>query len=307
MTSHPTHFWRFIKSLSQNSTGVSVHESINGTATSALDKANALNMLIQSDFTKDDFCSLPTLNSSPTKSILPIKFSTEGMAKHLQELEPQYAPGRQYYTNHHMNMCRTGWVTHTAYILEVFRYRCTSVKLAENKYLFHLQKGNRLNPANYRPVSSTSFICKLIKLIIHTNITSHLEQYRVLNVEQHGVRRSQVDVPIMDFSLAFDPVSHQRIMHFCYFGITWKLHNWIQCFRTMRTQRVGLEGASSSSIIVTSGVPQGMVLGLLLFILCIDDLSEGESSQLRLLTDDCILCREIIAVINSHELQKHSF
>ena len=72
----------------------------------------------------------------------------------------------------------------------------------------------------------------------------------------------------------------------------------------MRTQQVVLEGVSSSCLTVTSGVPQWMVLGPLLFILCLYDLSEGISSQVRLLADDCMLCREINTLDDCQDLQR---
>ena len=110
---------------------------------------------------------------------------------------------------------------------------------------------------------------------------------------------------IMDFSKAFDPVPHQRLLSkLCHYGITGKLHNWKQKIFTMRTQQVVLEGVSSSSITVTSGVPQGTVLGPLLFILYLNDLPEGVSSQVRLLADDCILYREINTLNDCQDLQK---
>ena len=72
----------------------------------------------------------------------------------------------------------------------------------------------------------------------------------------------------------------------------------------MRTQQVVLEGVSSSSIIVTSGVPQGMVLGPLLFIPYLNDLPEGISSQVRLLADDCMSYREINTLNDCQDLQR---
>ena len=110
---------------------------------------------------------------------------------------------------------------------------------------------------------------------------------------------------IMDLSKVFDLVPHQRFLSkLCHFGITGKLHNWIQIFLTMRTQQVVQEGVSSSSITVTSGVPQGTVLGPIHFILYLNDLPEGISSQVRLLADDCILCQEINAINDCQDIQK---
>ena len=110
---------------------------------------------------------------------------------------------------------------------------------------------------------------------------------------------------IMDLSKVFDLVPHQRLLSkLCHFGITGKLHNWIQIFLTMRTQQVVLDGVSSSSITVTSGVPQGTVLGPIHFILYLNDLPEGISSQVRLLADDCILCQEINAINDCQDIQK---
>ena len=122
---------------------------------------------------------------------------------------------------------------------------------------------NRSDPANYRPVSLTSIPCKMSEHTIHTNIMRHLEKYKVLNDERHGFcrgqscetkialsvndlakvlyRQSQADVVIMDLSKVFDLVPHQRLLSkLCHFGITGKLHNWIQIFLTMRTQQVVL-------------------------------------------------------------------
>ena len=72
----------------------------------------------------------------------------------------------------------------------------------------------------------------------------------------------------------------------------------------MRTQQVVHEGISSLSIMVTSGVPQGTALGPLLFILYLNDLPEGISSQVRLLADDCILYREINTLNDCQDLQR---
>ena len=167
----------------------------------------------------------------------------------------------------------------------------------------------------------------MLEHVIHANVMRYLEQSRILSDEQRCLcrcssiethlvlsvndvanilhRQIQADVVIMDFTKAFDLEAHQRfILKFHHFGITGKLHNWIQKILTMRTQQIVLEGVSSSSITVTSGVPQGTVFGPLLFILYLNGLPEGISSQVCLLTDDCILCHKINTLNDCHEHQR---
>ena len=79
-------FWKLIKSLRHSSTDVLSLNTLTGTATSTIDKADALSNQFQSVFTKEDCSNIPTLNSLPTKSMLPIKVSTEGIVKLLKEL-----------------------------------------------------------------------------------------------------------------------------------------------------------------------------------------------------------------------------
>ena len=93
MTCNTKPVWKFIKSLRHSSTGVLSLNTLNGTATSTIDKADALSNQFQSVFTKEDCWNLPTLNSLPTKSMLAIQISTEGIVKLLKELKLQKAPG----------------------------------------------------------------------------------------------------------------------------------------------------------------------------------------------------------------------
>ena len=94
---------------------------------------------------------------------------------------------------------------------------------------------------------------------------------------------------IMDFSKAFDKVSHSLLIHKlqCY-GITGKTNNWIKSFLSDRTQHVLIEGETSDSIDVESGVPQGSALGPSLFLFYINDMPENIKSTVRLFADDTI-------------------
>ena len=110
---------------------------------------------------------------------------------------------------------------------------------------------------------------------------------------------------IMDFSKAFDKVPHRRLQYkLDWYGIRGSTHNWIQHFLQGRSQRVVSEGSQSSPHPVLSGVPQGTVLGPILFLIYINDLpDEAINSTIRLFADDCILYRSIKTEHDSTLLQ----
>ena len=146
------------------------------------------------------------------------------------------------------------------------------------------KKGDKSKPSNYRPVSLTSICCKVIKHILHSHIMKFFEQHNILSDSQHGFRKNrsyetqlivtindlakgldnsqQIDGILLDVSKAFAKVPHRRIaakLH--HYGVPGKTLSWIQSFLAGRTQQVTLEGQTSSTSPVTSGVPQGTVLG----------------------------------------------
>ena len=105
---------------------------------------------------------------------------------------------------------------------------------------------------------------------------------------------TQTDVAILDFSKAFDTVPHDKLLgKLSGYGIQGPLLTWLSHFLSDRTMRVICEGAQSSDAKVGSGVPQGTVLGPLLFLCHINDLPERVKSKVRLFADDCLLYRQI--------------
>ena len=117
--------------------------------------------------------------------------------------------------------------------------------------------------------------------------------------------QKQVDIILLDFAKAFDTVPHQRLLtKLQYYGIRNNTFNWIKTWLTDRTQCVLLNGKSSTPVTVTSGVPQGTVLGPLMFLLYINDSTRSISSPLWLFDDDCLLYRVIDSQNDASILQQ---
>ena len=94
----------------------------------------------------------------------------------------------------------------------------------------------------------------------------------------------------MDFSKAFDKVNHQKLITKLQDrGICYQVCAWIEDFLSDRSQQVAVEGNLSETAHVTSGVPQGSVVGPTLFLFYIDDLPHGLDSTVRLFPDDTIV------------------
>ena len=110
-----------------------------------------------------------------------------------------------------------------------------------------------------------------------------------------GPSTTQTDMLIMDFSKAFDKVPHKRLNYkLNWYGILGDTLEWITDFLSSRSQRIVLDGATSDSVPVLSGVPPGTVLGPILFLIYINDLPDGVvNSTVRLFADDCIVYRPI--------------
>ena len=155
--------------------------------------------------------------------------------------------------------------------------------------------------------------------IVASNLSRHFEQNDILYDLQHGFRERrscetqliqiveelahntskgrQTDLILLDFSKVFDRVNHMKLLHKLHqHGARGNILSWIKAFLTGRSQTVVLEGESSSVIPVNSGVPQGSVLGPLLFLLYINDLLENIHSQVRLFADDTA----VYITINNH-------
>ena len=169
--------------------------------------------------------------------------------------------------------------------------------------------------------------CKLCEHIIAKSIVEHLESNDLLTDYQHGFRKkrscesqlilfidelaknmcdgNEIDIAVMDFSKAFDIVPHRRLLYkLSYYGIRDNTLSWIESFLSNRSQQVVVDGEFSETAQVTSGVPQGSVLGPILFLVFINDMPDCVTSRCRLFADDSIIYRNVNSDSDAELLQK---
>ena len=320
-------FWTYVKSRKKDTCSVSPLKAEGVLISDAAGKSNILNKQYCSVFTKEDSEDIPSKGPSQAPIMSPITVTAQGVEKLLQKLKTQKASGPDRISPRVLKEL-AGPLSVPLAALFQHSLDTGTVPAQWKKAVVSpiFKKGDKHEASNYRPVSLTSVCCKLCEHIVARAVMDHLEEEGLLCDNQHGFRKrrscetqllqfidelarsmsngKQVDVAVMDFSKAFDVVPHKRLSHKLHFyGIRGNTLKWIEDFLRNRTQQVVIDGEASSTAPVTSGVPQGSVLGPILFLAFINDMPESVKSMSRLFADDSIIYREVTSPDSCQQLQ----
>ena len=176
------------------------------------------------------------------------------------------------------------------------------------------KSGDKTDPSNYRPISLLPILSKVAEKVINKQLNEYLEKTHLISTHQYGFRQKHSTQPLLlqltnrwlqildnkvgnryiclttlDIKKAFDTVDHNLLLsklanHFNFHSSSIKL---IHSYLSSRNQSVKINNVTSNPLLITTGIPQGSMLGPLLFIMFINDITN--SCLCYLFADDCIL------------------
>lgn len=294
-------WYRYCKSLYHGANikdKIHAIETADGTYTEPEGKANALNEVFTDRASNVIQHSLPRLPLRTSKNFDWIWFGQCNVEHILKHLNPNKAAGPDNIQNDILKNCASSLCVPLA---KFFKRSFLEGTLPKEWKLaavipVYKKKGSRSDPTNYRPISLTSSVCKVMERVINDELLHYLLSNELLTNNQFGFlpghstndqlsfllhelhaaanHRKVTLACFLDLAAAFDTVPHAAILHkLPTYGIRGHLFQWISNFLSQRQQFVYVDGSHSSTGPITSGVPQGSVIAPTLFILFMNDLS----------------------------------
>lgn len=275
--------------------------------------ANTFNTYFQSVFTRWPISSAPVTAADTRMGGVVITES--GILNLLLEIDTKKAPGPDNISNVFLKRYAQQL---SPFLQIIFSESLSTASLPKDwlcaKVIPIHKEGNKLHVETYRPISLTSCCCKLMEHIVSKAVMTYLQENNILYPKQHGFRKGlstitqlleithdfasiinskfQADAIFIDFSKAYDRVVHCKLIEkIKSIGIEHNVVEWIAAYLSNRTQYVTINNYDSDQLEVYSGVPQGSVLGPLLFLIYVNDIADCAENgvKLRLFADDLVI------------------
>ena len=320
VNSAPKRFWSYAKSK------MSVRPTITAISSPSGEKvcnpklcADMFNSYFASVFTQENLHDpLPSCPDKTGESISHVTFTCRAVKERLSKAKKHATPGPDSISNFMMLQCGDALVPYLVIIFQhIFDTGIVPTDWKEAIVSPVHKKGPLDAPSNFRPISLTSCVSKLMEAVIRDHVVQFATNQKLLNYSQFGFVKGKscvlqlldfldnvthalndgdcFDCVYMDFAKAFDKVPHRRLFLKLYaYGIRGNLLRFIEALLLDRTQRVVVHGHLSDSVPVTSGVPQGSVLGPTLFLFYIDDIDDCASCNVWKFADDTKLAQRIV-------------
>ena len=292
-------------------------------------KVETFNSYFASVFTVEDKTNIPPPGDPPDANtrMRDITFTVDEVKKALGNLKPDKSPGPDGISPRILKELRSELAPACT---TLFQKSYDTGEVPQDWKLAHVcpihKKADKSSPENYRPVSLTCVLSKVMETVIREHVMKYLSENNIISSSQYGFvpgkstvtnlikctekwseildRRKCVDVVYFDFRKAFDSVPHQRLIQkLRSAGLSPRTVTWIGDFLVNRKQAVKIGNTISMERNVISGVPQGSVIGPTLFLLFINDLPECVQNENILFADDLKLYKEIALIADCMHLQ----
>ncbi len=318
-STNPREYWKIVKMLMKDSAkgGYTIPPLIKTDqtfATSDQEKANTLNDYFISISSVDDSeAVLPNITLKTNNTLSNIHITEQEIRDVLSNLVTNKASGPDEISHRMLKETR---MTISEPLQILFSRSLSSGnypniwKIANVMPVF--KKGDSSMPSNYRPISLISCVGKVMERVIFKHIYNYLHTNNLIYKYQSGFlpghstvfqlidiynqickafdEKKSTCIVFCDISKAFDRVWHRGLLHkIRQYGITGNLNNWLSNYLTDRSQKVFVSTSYSDIQDIGAGVPQGSVLGPLLFLIYVNDIADSLTSMTRLFADDSSL------------------